>query len=107
MYGVMLAVVARKRELRLELVDLDRGRSKQRAVERGEAPQQSVAARRGYGAGRAEIAAQLRVELGVAGLEDADERTLAERLADGLDLRELAAPPEDLEKGRRTAARPG
>src|SRR6185436_307091 len=45
--------------------------------------------------------AELRVELGVTRLEDADERARRHRRADGLHLGELAALPERLEELRR------
>ena len=48
---------------------------------------------------------QLGGELGVAGLEQADERAVAERAADGLHLGELVAAAEHVEKARRLARR--
>ena len=47
--------------------------------------------------------AQLSRELGVAGLEQSDERTVVQRSTDGLHLRELVAATEHLEKTLRLA----
>ena len=52
------------------------------------------AAAAGFGGSRRLVSAQLRVELGVAGLEQPDERALRQRRADRLHLRELAALAE-------------
>ena len=46
---------------------------------------------------------ELRVHLGVAGLEHADERACGQRRADGLHFGELAAPAEDVEERRGLA----
>ena len=46
---------------------------------------------------------ELRVHLGVAGLEHADERAGGQRRADGLHFRELAAAAEDVEKASLSA----
>ena len=43
---------------------------------------------------------ELRVQLGVAGLEHADERAVGQRRADSLNLGELLAVPENLEERR-------
>ena len=79
MNGVMLAVVARNGTRSLELGDLDRRGAQQRPVDAPpgssalDAPARGVPDCRVAGAGLP----QLRVQLGVAGLEDPDERAVA------------------------------
>src|SRR5450631_4900355 len=51
------------------------------------------------------VRTQLTRELGVAGLKQADERTLLERSTDGLHFGELAAPAKDVEKLRALSRR--
>ena len=104
MNGAMLAVVARNGHALLELVDLDDRRAQQRAVDGRQALQSwtsggrlrigpSPSSRRGL--------AQLRGQLGVAGLKEPDQRAVAERAADRLDFGELAAAAEDVENCAR------
>ena len=104
MNGVMLAVVARNGTrfsslLTSALVARSSARStasRLLKVGRG-APAAGLASPSGF------FCAQLRVELGVAGLEDADERTLRDARADRLHLGELGALAEHLEKRPRVA----
>ena len=48
---------------------------------------------------------KLRRELGVAGLEESDERAVAERSADRLHFREFVTAPEDVEEAGRLSSR--
>ena len=101
MYGVMLAVVARNG---MRPSSLFTSTVAARSSARSSAGRLLSVGARGAGAGApARRLAQLRVELGVTGLEDADQRALVEVLADGLHFGELAAAAEDVEKRRRLA----
>ena len=91
-----------KRDAVLQLVQLDGRRAQQRAVDGIEALQRWTR-RRPLPAWRSlgPAAAQLRVQLRVAGLEQTDERARRQRRADGLHFGELAALAEDVEERRR------
>src|SRR5690606_38394977 len=86
-----------KRHPVLEFRDLDGGRPQQGAVDRVEAPEgwtRSPGIRPAVGR-----SPQLRVQLGVAGLEQGDEGARRERRAHGLHLGEPRAAAEDVEEG--------
>ena len=78
MNGVMLAVVARKVRCLFQLVDLGGRGADERTVNGVEALQHWTRGRRaGTGRGRTGQP-ELRVQLGVASLEDADQRTVGQ-----------------------------
>ena len=104
MYGVMLAVVARKgTRLSSLFTSTDAARSSARSRA---ARLLMVGRATACGTGRCRAAeAQLRIELGITRLEDADQRAFSQRLADGLHFRELVAAAKHLEERRRLAFR--
>ena len=104
MNGAMLAVVARNGHALLELVHFDdRARSSARstAVRLLRVGRPAGASRIGPSAASGVRLAQLGGQFGVAGLKQADERTVAERAADRLHFGELVAAAEDVEELRR------
>ena len=106
MNGVMLATVARNGTWCSSFASSTVVRAQQRAVDGIEASQgwTSGGSRRLCRVARGRLT-HLRIQLGVAGLEETDERALLERRTDGLHFRELAALAEDVEEDRRVPRR--
>ena len=110
MNGVMLAVVARKvsrfssRETSVPAARSSARSSASRLFSVGRGA--TAAGRPSTGAGAGGVRFELRGQLGIAGLEDADQRAVREVPAHGLHFRELAAAPEDVEEARRLPPRP-
>ena len=104
MYGVMLAVVARKGT---RLSSLFTSTDAARSSARSRAARLLIVGRATAGGTRRRSAAeaQLCIELGIPRLEDADQRAFSQRLADGLHFGELVAAAEHLEKRHRLAFR--
>ena len=101
MNGVMLAVVARNGTRSSSLLSSTARRTEQRPVDRVEALERWT--RRGGGLAcrhRPFSCAQLGVQLGIAGLEDPDQRAGRQRRTDSLHFGELRALAEDAEEGR-------
>src|SRR4029077_13258279 len=95
-----------------ELVDFDDGRAHQRAIHASEALESWTTGRamwigRHHGGGIPAWCAlsELRREFGVTSLEEPYERAAVERSAYSLDLRKLAAAPENLQEACRLPAR--
>ena len=108
MNGAMLAVVARNDTRLLELVHFDRRRAQQRAVDGRQALQSRTSGGGSWIGSVGRVGrrlAELRGQLGVAGLEHADQRAVAERAADRLHLGELVAAAEDVEELRDLSCR--
>ena len=104
MNGVMLAVVARNGTRCSSLViSTAVARSSARSTASRLLRVGRAGSRRPAWPASASVRAQLRVQLGIAGLEQPDQRAGRQRRADRLHLGELAALAEDAEEGRGLA----